>query len=211
MSERIFNILQHHALGCLNPKCNYVYTQDEIYTSKVQNYINPHKYCNSSVESYPIEYKKWNIDDVLNLEGFPGWSPGYYLRKNGFTCEGGIDLIELFDGVKWKKRREDGKTYFSRKPVNTHWNHELHKKRKQIGDTLEKLNYKEQELAIFRSARRFPGQWDDIEIFTVGEYEINKKHIRSKIKEECIKEKQRQVKIKKENEKKHKINLINWT
>jgi len=53
-----YHLLQHLLLGCPDPECNYIYTQDELYSYPVQNYINTHNYADGNVENYSIEYKK---------------------------------------------------------------------------------------------------------------------------------------------------------
>jgi len=210
MSET-FYVLQHNIFGCNEPKCGFVHTQSEINTKPFQQFLSEHTFYNTHPDVYPVDCKTWRLDDVLNLKEVYGWTPYWFFSENGFTFEGEIDLIELFHNIKWNEKIENGQVYKSREQVPTNWEHDLRKKREQIEKILDKFDYKNRELAIFRTARRFPGQWDSIEIFSIGEYNLNKAQIREKITKQHLKNKEEKEKQRKEIQKKHTIKPIEWS
>jgi len=161
-----FYSLQHSTYGCLNPKCRLIYTKREIKSSSLEHYLKTHTYVSSNVESFEISSKTWNIDEIINSQGIEGWTPAYLLAENGFKYEAEIDIFELF---------EDKKLF------NGGWKHDLTEKKDEIEKILNRINYKNKELVIFRSYRHGINNWDVITVYSIGDYHKKKKIYRTDI------------------------------
>ena len=57
-----FYILHHYFWGCKNTEEEYVYSESEINSKKIQNYASNHTYKKYPIEAYRLESKKHNID-----------------------------------------------------------------------------------------------------------------------------------------------------
>ena len=161
-----YYILHHYFWGCKNTEEEYVYSESEINSKKIQNYASNHTYKKYPIEAYRLESKKHNIDDVLELEPSNGWSPIHLLKKNGFNLIGEIDLIEIFDG-NYKKEctTKSGQKFFTRQFTYERPPHNLKDKKEIIQNELKKYNYENKNLIILRSSRSSAyAYWDYIEI-----------------------------------------------
>ena len=189
----IFYELQHPLYGCMNPRCRFVYTEDEVKTDEFQSYLVNHTYGSSAPELYKLEAKVWTLDDVLNIKEISGWTPKYDLMDNGFELVREIDLYELFDGLKW----ETDSKGFRTKPWHPDIDHNLDEKKDELEKTLENLDYKNRVLLIIRTTRCGLVNWDVIEIFSTGIYIEKKEEIRQKLTTHWLKE-QKKEEIEKE-------------
>ena len=166
-----FYIFSHVSLGCQNPNCRYVHDESDIQSKKIQNYIKNHKCFGGDTEVYQFESKLWKLDEVLQLESVGGWTPSYIFCENGFTFVESIDLTKLFK----KHLSEDG--------------HHLEEKREYIKQVLEKLDYKNKKLILYRTSRGYHAYWDNIDIFVDGNQSNTKYSNRQKINKRLVKEK----------------------
>jgi len=157
---------------CKNPKDRYVYDECEIKSSKIQKYIKNHRYdcilCRAIVQDF--ELKKWSIDDIVKLEEVEGGSPRYLFENNGFNLLRRIDIIDLFDHPKIERHKlKNGKFYHAIKVSDINFGavYDLAEKKKEIQSILDKLDYKNKNLIIYRTlARRgYHGHWDFVDIF----------------------------------------------
>jgi hypothetical protein len=184
LKSQLFYTLQHSSFGCMNPRCRFVYTEDEIRTNEFQSYLKVHTYVNSAPELYPLESKRWTLDDILNIKIISGWTPGYELIDNGFELEQEIDLYELFDGLKFT-RNSSGT---SSRPWHPAIVHNLDEKKGELEKILESLEYKNRVLVIFRTKRDGLAIWDCIKFFSIGVYHKKKEEIRNKLTAYWLKE-----------------------
>ncbi len=174
-----FYIFSHVGLGCENPKCRYVHDEYEIKSKKIQNYIKNHKYFGGETEVYQFESKLWKLDEVLQLESVGGWTPSYIFCENGFTYVGSIDLVEHEKHIS-----ENGK--ISIKPSCCF---NLEEKREHIKVELEKLDYKNKKMILYRTSRGYPAVWDCIDFFAEGNQSETKYSHRRKINKRLVKQK----------------------
>ena len=93
----VFYELQHESYGCTNPRCRYVYTEEESKTEEFVDYIKNHTYAGSPPKLFKSESKVWTLDEVVNLEPIYGWTPKFTLTDNGFELVKNIDLFEALD------------------------------------------------------------------------------------------------------------------
>lgn len=195
----------------MEPWCKFVYTQDELRSPKIQKYIKTHKYGSAKVQAYPFKLKKWKIDEILALKEGDGWTPRRFFKENGLKYECDIDLDEIFDGRKLKKRFENGKEYHYKEYFGPNWNHTLSEKKSEIEKRLDRIDYKNRELVIFRTSRRGFINWDSIGVFSIGRYHTSKEQIRKKLesKYEIELEKQKET-IRKNKELYKNAPKINW-
>jgi len=197
----------------MEPWCRFVFTQDDLCSDAVQNYIKTHKYYSGKVDVYKFELKKWTIDQVISLKEGDGWTPRYNFVDNGLRFEENIDLVELFDGIKYQEKVENGKVYLTRKAFGPGWEHILEEKKSEIEKQLNRLDYKNKELIIYRTSRRGLNNWDDIQVFSFGKYHTLKDQIRKQLVQRYQKELEKQKQTIRETEKLNKnspkINLNN--
>lgn len=178
-SESFYEI-HHDFYGCLNPRCSFVYTEDETKTADFADYMKNHLYGHSAPNLFKLEAKVWTLDDVIEHPPISGWTPRYALMENGFELVHEIDLYELFDGIKFET---DSKGFRS-KPWHPPREHNLEEKKDEFEKILENLDYKNRILLIYRDYRRGSfAVWDNIDIFGVGEYHSKKVGLRKKISE----------------------------
>jgi len=78
VSETFF-ALQHFVLGCQNPACNFIYTQDEILSAKFKERQKNHRYCSDAAQLYALKLKIWNLQEILAIKEIKGWSPSFSL------------------------------------------------------------------------------------------------------------------------------------
>lgn len=177
-----FYILGHFFYGCENPKCKYVFDESEIQSKKIQNYIENHKYQGYGADVYQFESKLWKLDEVLQLGISNGWTPAYDFARSGFTCVGSIDLIGRNKHVS-----ENGEITYSKAPPKSVCN--LEEKKEQIKAELEKLDYKNKNLIIYRTSRYGLASWDEIDFWVEGNQSKTKYSYRLKINILFVKEK----------------------
>ena len=177
-----FYILGHFFYGCENPKCEYVFDESEIQSKKIQNYIENHKYEGYEADIYQFESKLWKLDEVLQLKISNGWTPEYKFERSGFTFVGSIDLIGRNKHVS-----ENGEiTYSITRPKSVC---NLEEKKEQIKAELEKLDYKNKNLIIYRTSRYGLALWDIIDFLVEGNQPKTKYYYRLKINILFVKEK----------------------
>ena len=183
ITSEIFYALQHFVFGCPSPQCNFIHTQAEIKTEEFRTYLKNHAYYGDAVELYPIEARRWDIQDVIKLEEISGWTPRFILEYNGFEQVGEIDLYELFDGLKYTTKPDGTRS----KPWHPYIEHNLCDKKDEIERILEKLNYKDRDLVIFRTTRGGLANWDAIGIYFIGNYHSKKEEIRQELTSHLLK------------------------
>ncbi len=205
-------VFQHFIYGCMEPWCNFVFTKEEIKSPKIQKYIRTHKFLSTKTNVYKFEEKKWTIDQVTSLKEGDGWTPRFDFTKNGLTQEDDIDFLEIFDGIKYKTRIENGKEYRWTKNIpGPNWKHILSEKKSEIEKKLNRLDYKNRELVIYRTSRRGLINWDSIGVFSIGKYHTSKDQIRKKLTLKYKKELEKQKQTIQKNKKLYKnAPQINW-
>lgn len=190
--KKFYALYHRFSSYCHNPNDDYVYDETEIKSAKLQKYIKNHKYDGYKTSVCCFDSKKWDIEDVIKLESF-GWYPKYYFKTNGFKFLGEIDLLELF-GHKITKKRvdENGKIYYERSFRNLYKRPPciLEEKKEAIQQILEKFDYKNRNLILFRYFRSGVTGWgDDVLIFSEGNQSKTKNFHRLKIQLSCVKKK----------------------
>ncbi len=166
-----YNILYHSCFGCEKIQERYVYEEKELFSDKMKRYVFNHKYHDFDTEVFSFESKKWSLDDVLGLDKSNGWSPRYWLKTNGFRQVGEIDLIDIFDNNPMKEISENGKIFYLRSFTWDRPPHNLREKKEEIQKELEKYDYKNRHLVIFRTSRSSAcAYWDFIFIFSKSRY-----------------------------------------
>ena len=172
MSERIFGLQHQDCFGCLKPRCNFIYTRDEIQSYDMEDYLLKHKYNDSPLEDYHLESKIWTIDEIVNVPEIFGWHPGFWLFNNGFLCIADIDIFDLFGTPK--------------EPFQKIGKHDLKKKKSELEAIFERLDYKKQELIVYRTKRTGINNWDAIDVFSIGCYHNSKEIMRDQIIQDLI-------------------------
>ena len=177
-SEAFYDLLHakgpFQVYGCLNPKCRFIYTEDEIKSSEFRGFQENHLYCNTRVRPCKLESKIWKLEEIINGSAFQGWTPAYTLTDNGFEFISKIDLFEIYNDIK-----------------RTGWNHNLEDKKKEISKILDKTGYQSRQRVIFRTLRYGLAVWDLIYVYAVGNYHCNKKKIREELTSYYLDEKRR--------------------
>ena len=132
---------------------------------KLKELIND-KYDDGFWDNKVVELKKWNLDDILTLNIIEGATPAYRLVDAGFIPEEKIDVKILFGDYS----EEDVKiTDDSRSVPGTpsKGKRDLRLVKDKLEKILEKLDYKNRELIIFRTFKGgYPTNWDSICIFS---------------------------------------------
>ena len=132
---------------------------------KLKELIND-KYDDGFWDNKVVELKKWNLDDILTLNIIEGATPAYRLVDAGFIPEERIDVKILFGDYS----EEDVKiTGDSRSVPGTpsKGKRDLRLVKDKLEKILEKLDYKNRELIIFRTFKGgYPTNWDSICIFS---------------------------------------------
>ena len=195
----------------MEPWCRFVFTKDELNSSKIQKYIKTHKYYSTRTLVSKFELKKWTIDDIISLKEGDGWTPQYNFDENGLTFEFEIDLHELFDGIKLQSRIKNGKVSYFRKAFGPNWKHNLLEKKSEIQKSLNSIDFENRELVIYRTSRRGLNNWDVIEVFSIGRYHTMKDQIRKQLIQRYQKELEKQKQTIRETKKLNKnAPKINW-
>jgi len=121
-----------------------------------------------------VELKKWKLEEVLDLKPMYGITPKYNLDAAGFVFEEDIDVKELFgdyDGkdsldsrVRIVSNTRDGSQSRPWTPAKEDRDWRLVKDK--LEKILDKLDYKNRELIIYRSFRGGNINWDRIGVFS---------------------------------------------
>ena len=113
-----------------------------------------------------VELKIWTLDEILTLNIIEGATPAYRLVDAGFIPEERIDVKILFGDYS----EEDVKiTGDSRSVPGTpsKGKRDLRLVKDKLEKILDKLDYKNKELIIFRTFKGgYPTNWDSICIFS---------------------------------------------
>ena len=113
-----------------------------------------------------VELKKWNLDDILTLNIIEGATPAYRLVDAGFIPEQSIDVKILFGDYSEEdvKIADDS---VSRPGTPSKGKRDLRLVKDKLEKILERLDYKNRELIIFRTFKGgYPTNWDSICIFS---------------------------------------------
>ena len=117
-------------------------------------------------EDKNVELKEWSLEDISNLNIIEGATPHYRLKEAGYVCEASIDVKELFGDYL----EEDVKiTDDSRSVPGTpsKGKRDLRLVKDKLEKILDKLDYKNRDLIIFRTFKGgYPTNWDRIGIFS---------------------------------------------
>ncbi len=201
-SVKKFYVLFHRlSYFCNNPNDDYVYDETEIKSAKLQKYIKNHNFgryktdvsceIGHKTEVCCFDSKKWDVEEVINLESF-GWYPWHVFLTNGFKFLEEIDLLDLF-GHKITEKRVDekGKIYYAKRFRN--YNNRppcnLEEKKEAIQQILEKHDHKNRNLIICRAFKSGLTWWDVVLIFSEGNQSKTKNFHRLKIQLSCVKKK----------------------
>ena len=151
------------ALGCKEPWCRKIYTQEEISSPQIQQYIANHKYCENYLEVYPIEFGYWTKCEVFDAKRFAGWTPEYSVANSGFVLEADLDMMNPYRS--WSKATGPAEEDTSKKKDDAY----------HIVKHLENLELDKIQYLVFRTARRLAtknfvpiAQWDHIEFWRKG-------------------------------------------
>ena len=113
-----------------------------------------------------VELKIWTLDEILTLNIIEGATPAYRLVDAGFIPEQSIDVKILFGDYS----EEDVKiTGDSRSAPGTpsKGKRDLRLVKDKLEKILDKLDYKNRDLIIFRTFKGgYPTNWDRIGIFS---------------------------------------------
>jgi hypothetical protein len=166
-----YHIIKGCSALCGNSKEQHVYDDSEINTPKIQKYIKTHRWDDSGcydlwVDSF--ELKKWSLDDVIKIKDTWG-KRSHYFENNGFNLVCRINLIDLFDHPKIEQHEGYHEIKASDMDFDAVYN--LVEKKKEIKSILEKIDYQNRDLLIYRSLTRsgYYGHADYIDIFEHGE------------------------------------------
>ena len=166
-----YHIIKGCSALCGNSKEQHVYDDSEINTPEIQKYIKNHRWDDSGcydlwVDSF--ELKKWSLDDVIKIKDTWG-KRSHYFENSGFNLVCGINLIDLFDHPKIEQHEGYHKIKVSDIDFDAVYN--LVEKKKEIKSILEKIDYQNRDLLIYRSLTRrgYYGHADYIDIFEQGE------------------------------------------
>lgn len=123
-----------------------------------------------------VELKKWILDEILKLSIIEGATPAYVLDEAGFVFEEHIDVKELLGD--YSEKNEDGTSKISivsntsngvqsRPWTSSKGKRNLKPVKEKLEKILDKLDYKNRELIIFRTFKGgYPTNWDSIGIFS---------------------------------------------
>ena len=112
-----------------------------------------------------VELKKWNLDDILTLNIIEGATPAYRLVDAGFTTEERIDVKILFGDYSEEDVKIAGDSV--RRPgTPSKGKRDLRLVKDKLEKILDKLDYKNRELIIFRTYKGGYGNWDSIHVFS---------------------------------------------
>ena len=176
LSECYSPVKEYHIIkGCSpfwdNSKEQHVYDDTEIKSPEIQKYIKTHRWNDDSyydlwIDSF--ELKKWSLEDVIKIKDTWG-KRSHYFENNGFNLVCRINLIDLFDHPKIEQH--DGYHKIKASDIDFDAVYSLAEKKKEIKSILEKIDYQNRDLLIYRSLSRrgYYGHADYIDIFEQGE------------------------------------------
>ena len=166
-----YHIIKGCSAFCGNSKEQHVYDDSEIKSPEIQKYIKTHRWNDDSyydlwIDSF--ELKKWSLEDVIKIKDTWG-KRSHYFENNGFNLVCRINLIDLFDHPKIEQHEGYHKIKVSDIDFDAVYN--LVEKKKEIKSILEKIDYQNRDLLIYRSLTRrgYYGHADYIDIFEHGE------------------------------------------
>jgi len=123
-----------------------------------------------------VKLKKWTLDEILNLTIIEGATPAYVLDEAGFIFEEKIDVKELFGDYLEKDTSSSNRVNIvSIRPdgaESSPWTSSKGKRdlkpiKEKLEKILDKLDYQNRELIIFRTFKGgYPTNWDSIGIFS---------------------------------------------
>ena len=133
---------------------------------KLKELIND-EYDDGFWDNKVVELKKWNLDEILTLNIIEGATPAYRLVDAGFTPEERIDVKILFGDYS----EEDVEVFadgYRRVPgIPSKGKRDLRLVKDKLEKILERLDYNDRELIIFRTFKGgYPTNWDSICIFS---------------------------------------------
>lgn len=123
-----------------------------------------------------VKLKKWTLDEILNLTIIEGATPAYVLDEAGFVFEEKIDVKELFGDYLEKDTSSSNRVNVvsitpdgaqSRPWTSSKGKRDLKPIKEKLEKILDKLDYQNRELIIFRTFKGgYPTNWDSIGIFS---------------------------------------------
>ena len=163
-----FYQLGHSFYGCMNPKCRFTYTESELNSKEIVDYVKNHTYAYHShpVIVYEFEFQKLDTTSLGNMKNISGWTPHFNLEENGFDHLADIDLFDLY-GVK-KTVGASIRSNFEQDPD-------------KLKAKLQSLNLGNTPVIIYRTYRGGFAVWDNVDVFGIGKYHLEKDAIREKI------------------------------
>ena len=126
-------------------------------------------------EDKNVELKKWSLEDILNLNIIEGATPRYSLKEAGYVCEATIDVKELFGDYLEKDPQGSSRVnivsntcdgWKSRPWTPAKGARDLRLVKDKLEKILDKLDYKNRELIIFRTYKGGMCNWDSIAVFS---------------------------------------------
>ena len=123
-----------------------------------------------------LELKKWNLDEILAVKIIEGATPAYGLEDAGFIFEEKIDVKELFGDYLEKDVHDASRISIvsnthdgiQRRPwTSSKGKRNLKSVKSKLEKILEKLDYRNRDLIIFRTFKGgYPTNWDSIWVFS---------------------------------------------
>ena len=121
-----------------------------------------------------VELKKWKLEEVLDLKLMYGITPKYDLDAEGFVFEEEIDVKELFGDYAEKDSQDSRVRIVSNTrdgPQSRPWtpakeDRDWRLVKDKLEKILDKLDYKNRELIIYRTFKGGNINWDKIGIFS---------------------------------------------
>ena len=123
-----------------------------------------------------VELKKWNLDEILAVKIIEGSTPAYGLEDAGFIFEEKIDVKELFGDYLEKDVHDASRISIvsntpdgiQRRPwTSSKGKRNLKSVKSKLEKILEKLDYRNRDLIIFRTFKGgYPTNWDSIWVFS---------------------------------------------
>ena len=123
-----------------------------------------------------VELKIWTLDEILRVNVIVGATPAYTLDEAGFVFEEQIDVKELFNDYLENSTSSSNSVSIvsntsngvqSRPWTPSKGKRNLKPVKGKLEKILDKLDYKNRELIIFRTFKGgYPTNWDRIGIFS---------------------------------------------
>ena len=126
-------------------------------------------------EDKNVELKEWSLEDISNLNIIEGATPHYRLKEAGYVCEASIDVKELFGDYLEKDPQVSSRVslvsntcdgWKSKPWTSAKGARDLRLVKDKLEKILDKLDYKNRELIIFRTYKGGYGNWDSIHVFS---------------------------------------------